>query len=429
MEIYAWIAFLVFVLGMLALDLGVFHRGDRAIPIREALAWSAFWFVLALGFGALIHASYQHHWLGFGTYGPEADTGREALVQYITAYVVEKSLSIDNIFVIAMIFAYFAVPLELQHRVLFWGILGALVLRGIMIAAGALLMARFQWVVYVFGILLLATAVKLLITRHDNQSLDSNPVVRLVRRFLPVTDGFRGHHFLVREAGKWAITPLGLCLLVVESSDVLFAIDSIPAVFAITRDPFLVFTSNVFALLGLRSLYFALAGMMHRFRYLKNSLVFLLAFIGVKMLLSHHHPIPNVVSLAVIAGILSVGIAASLIASRTDPVALGSPLGPELVRLGQFGLRQLWRVVILIVGSTVLLLGIVMIILPGPALLVIPAGLAILALELAWARRWLARFREGAGRAWEKRPWRDSEPGSATQEPKQESDHQHHGTQ
>ena len=395
MELYAWIGFVVFVLFMLALDLGVLHRSQRAIPVREAVAWSVFWFVLALGFGALVYASYEVHWLGFGTHGPELDSGREALVQYLTAYLVEKSLSIDNIFVIAMIFSYFAVPLELQHRVLFWGILGALVLRGVMIGAGALLLERFSWIVYVFGILLLVTAVKLLITRHDNTAIDDNPMVRLVRRLVPVTEEFRGQQFWIREAGRLALTPLGLCLLVVEFSDVMFAIDSIPAVFAITRDPFLVFTSNVFALLGLRSLYFALAGMMHRFRYLKTSLVFLLAFIGVKMLLAHHHPIPNIVSLSVILGTLGVGIGASLVASGRDTAALESPL-PEsdLTRLRQVGRRQVRRILILVSGSTVLLIGIVMIILPGPAMLVIPAGLAILALEFAWARRWLDRIKQ-----------------------------------
>ena len=393
-----WIGFLAFVLALLALDLGVFHRRDRAITIKEALAWSAFWIALSLAFNVLIYALYEHHWLGVGeTIGHELD-GRRAALQFFTGYVVEKSLSVDNIFVIAMIFAYFGVPLALQHRVLFWGILGALALRGVMIAAGAALIERFFWVTYVFGGLLIATAIKLLVVRHDNLEPEKNPLVRLIRRFFPVTDGFHGSSFFVRLDGSWTITPLGVALAVVGSSDLLFAVDSIPAIFAITRDPFLVFTSNVFAILGLRSLYFALAGTIARFHYLKTSLVFVLAFVGVKMLLTHHHPIPNVVALAVILGILGVGFIASMAAAYRDTAALESPLAEELERLRHVGLRQARRIAVLITGSTVVVIGILMIVLPGPASLVIPAGLSILAIEFVWARRWLAGIRKAAER-------------------------------
>jgi TerC family integral membrane protein len=393
-----WLGFLAFVLALLALDLGVFHRQDREITIKEALAWSAFWISLSLAFNVLIYALYQHHWFGVGdTIGHQLD-GREAALQFFTGYLVEKSLSVDNIFVIAMIFAYFGVPLALQHRALYWGILGALVLRGVMIAAGAAMIARFAWVTYAFGILLLATAIKLLVVRHDNLQPEKNPLVRLIRRFLPVTEGFEGRHFMVRLDGRWAVTPLGIALAVVESSDVLFAVDSIPAIFAITRDPFLVFTSNVCAILGLRSLYFALAGTIQRFRYLKSSLVFLLAFIGVKMLLAHHYPISNVVALAVVFGILVVGVAASMVEAYRDTAALESPLADELERLTQVGWRQGRRIAILITGSTVVLIGVAMIVLPGPASLVIPAGLSILAIEFVWARRWLAEIRKAAER-------------------------------
>ncbi len=404
-----WIGFLVFILGLLALDLGVFHRQDRAITIKEALAWSAFWIALSLAFNVLIFALYEHHWLGVGeTIGHEL-SGRQAALQFFTGYVVEKSLSVDNIFVIAMIFAYFGVPLAYQHRVLFWGILGALALRGVMIAAGAALIARFSWITYVFGALLLVTAIKLLVVRHDNLEPEKNPLVRLIRRFFPVTEGFHGRNFFVRHNGRWAITPLGIALAVVESSDVLFAVDSIPAIFAITRDPFLVFTSNVFAILGLRSLYFALAGTIEHFRYLKTSLVFLLAFIGVKMLLAHHHPIPNVVALAVVFGILGVGVAASMVAAYRDTAALQSPLADELERLRHVGLRQARKIAILVTGSTVVLIGIVMIALPGPASLVIPAGLSILAIEFVWARRWLKNLRKAAERVGIKLKSGDSE--------------------
>ena len=398
----AWLGFVLFVLGLLALDLGVFHRGDRVIGIREALAWSLFWIVLALGFNALIYLFYGNHWLGFGTIYPETLSGKQAALQFFTGYVVEKSLSIDNIFVIAMIFAYFRVPLAYQHRVLFWGILGALVLRGVMIGVGAVLIERFEWIVYVFGGVLLLTAVKLLVVRHDNLEPDKNLVVRLVRRFFPVSDEFHGRHFVVKIDSRWVVTPLGVCLIVVESSDLLFALDSIPAIFAITRDPFLVFTSNVVALLGLRSLYFALAGLVDRFRYLKMSLVFLLAYIGVKMLLSHHHPIPNIVSLAMIGGILGVGVLASVFAGHRDTARLRSPLQEQLGELGRVSLRQARRVAILVSGSTVLVIGLAMLVLPGPALLVIPLGLSILAIEFLWARRWLGKLREATRRAAEK---------------------------
>ena len=398
MTVVVWIGFVLSILGLLALDLGVFHRRDHAISIKEALAWSAFWIALALGFNVFVYFLYEFHWLGFGTLYRAQLGGAEAALKFFTAYVVEKSLSADNIFVIAMIFAYFRVPLALQHRVLYWGILGALVLRGVMIAAGTALIASFGWMVYVFGALLLITAVKLLITRHDNLEPERNPVVRLVRRVYPVVDDFEGHRFFVRRDGKRAVTPLFVALIVVETSDVLFAVDSIPAVFAITTDPFIVFTSNVFAILGLRALYFALAGIIERFRYLKMSLVFLLAYIGVKMLLSHHFPIPTPVSLAIIAGILGVGVAASILAAHRDTAALASPLADELHHLAEIGLRQGRRIVILVVGSTVLVVGLAMVVLPGPTFLVVPAGLVILGMEVIWARRWLCRIRRAVGK-------------------------------
>jgi tellurite resistance protein TerC len=323
-------------------------------------------------------------------------TGREAALQFFTGYLVEKSLSIDNVFVIAMIFAHFRVPLAEQHRVLFWGIFGAVVLRGMMIFGGIALIERFDWVVYVFGALLIFSAASMLIMRHDNLSPESNIMTRLVRRFYPVTTDFHGGHFFVPVDGVRHATPLFLALVLVETSDVTFAIDSIPAIFAITRDPFIVFTSNVFAILGLRSLYFVLAGLMEKFRYLKMSLVFLLAYIGVKMLLIHHYPIPNFVSLAVICGILSVGILASILAGK-DTIALMSPLAGEIERLVLHSYRQARKVVILLLGSTVLLVGLAMVLLPGPAVLVIPLGLAILGVEFAWARKWLKSIRQSIG--------------------------------
>jgi tellurite resistance protein TerC len=394
MTIIIWIAFVGLVSGFLALDLGVFHRRPHAISIKEALAWTAFWVALALVFNGFVYLLYEHHWLDFGTSLRQELEGREAALKFFTGYLVEKSLSIDNIFVIAMIFAYFGVPLQYQHRVLFWGILGALVLRGVMIVAGTALIAKFGWMTYIFGGLLLLTAGKLLVTRHDNLVPERNLLVRWVRKLYPVSNDFEGSRFFTVVDGKRAITPLFLALLVVESSDVVFAVDSIPAIFAITRDSFIVFTSNVFAILGLRSLYFAVAGMMNRFRFLKMSLVFLLAFVGVKMLLTHHHPIPTVISLAIIVGILTVGIVASVAASHRDTAPLESPLVEDLERLAMVSVRQARRIVVLTVGSTVLLIGVAMLVLPGPGIFVTWGGLAILAIEFVWARRWLVKVRK-----------------------------------
>jgi tellurite resistance protein TerC len=333
--IFVLIGFLALVLGIVMLDLGVFHKHARVVRMREALAWTSVWVTLALLFGVFVFYLYEHSLFDWdkqtlvdvkALYKDATSVGQTAAVDYLTGYLVELSLSLDNVFVIALILAYFRVPLAQQHRVLFWGIMGALVLRGIMIGAGAALIARFDWIIYVFGALLLVSAARMLLVRHDALEPERNLFVRLTRLMFPVTTQFHGEHFFTRLNGKLTATPLFLALVLVESSDVMFAVDSIPAIFAVTRDPFLVFTSNIFAILGLRSMYFLLAGLMDRFRYLKVSLVFLLAYIGVKMLVSHHFPIPNHISLAFIAGILAVGILASLAAPRRAQPHLPSPL-------------------------------------------------------------------------------------------------------
>ena len=350
-----WVGFTVFILGMLALDLGVFHRRSHVIRVREALIWSAIWISIALAFTLFVWFGYEHHWLGLGmTIDPvdgQMNDGKSATLKYLTAYVLEKSLSVDNLFVIAMIFGFLAVPAVYQHRVLFWGIIGALVLRGAMIAVGSQLVARYTWILYVFGAFLVITAIKMLIIKgHDDPT--QNVVVRLAKRFLPVTDRFHGQHFLVRAGstaaseaavagmplqvdaaverarpGQLMITPLFLALILVETTDVVFAVDSIPAVFAITGDPFLVYTSNVFAIMGLRSLYFALAGMLNRFRYLKVSLAIVLAIVGLKMLL--HNQLKealgsafNLYLLVVIVVVLAAGVIGSLF---SDPVVMPGP--------------------------------------------------------------------------------------------------------
>ncbi len=389
--ILVWVGFLSLIAVVVALDLGVFHKKAHVVTLPEALGWTTVWVALALVFGVFVYYLYELNLAGW-----DMDTaplsGSEAAIQYVTGYVLEKSLSVDNIFVIAMVFAHFQIPLADQHRVLFWGILGAVILRGVMILGGAILIARFDWIIYVLGALLLYSAASMLVMRHDNIALEDSIVVRLARRFYPLTTELHGSRFFVQINGVRTATPLFLALLLVEASDVTFAIDSIPAIFAITSDPFIVFTSNVFAILGLRSLYFVLAGLMEKFRYLKMSLVFLLAFVGVKMLLIHHHPIPNLVSLAIIGGILAVGIIASMKSAR-DSSELLSPLIDDLEQLAITTYKQARRAIILILGSSVLLLGVAFIVLPGPAVVVIPVGLSILAVEFAWARRWLRQIK------------------------------------
>ncbi len=313
MEIWIWVGFIVFILFMLALDLGIFNRNPHEITIKESLVWTIVWILLALLFNVGVYFFYEHHWLGIGDTVGHQTNGATASLNFLTAYIIEKSLSLDNIFVFALIFSYFDVPLRYQHRVLFYGILGALIMRGVMIAAGVVLIERFDWIIYVFGIFLIITAVRFLFASHEKLEPEKNPLFRLTRTMFPLTDEINSQRFFTKLNGKTAITPLFLVLILVESSDVLFAIDSIPAVFAVTHDPFLVFTSNVFAILGLRALYFTLAGVLKKFRYLKVSLFFLLAYVGVKMLLSHHYHIPPLVSLAIIAGILLIGIVASII--------------------------------------------------------------------------------------------------------------------
>lgn len=330
MSLLVWAGFLLLIVGLVLLDLGAFHRHAHRPSVREALLWSGFWVVLAGAFAGFVYALYGG-WLEPYLADPATSlSGGDAAIQFLTAYVLEKSLSIDNIFVIALIFTYFAIPPARQHRLLFLGILGAILLRGVMIALGTALLAHFAWIVYAFGLLLLASAVKLLLARESEAAIDDNVFVRLLKRFLPVEASTSSGAFLVKTAAGWCATPMLLALVLIETSDVMFAVDSIPAVFAATRDPFLVFTSNIFAILGLRSLYFVLAGCLSEFRYLKSSLVYVLAYVGVKMLLSHHFPIPNLVSLAVIGGILTVGVVASVIdARRTVAISPGVPRAKE----------------------------------------------------------------------------------------------------
>jgi tellurite resistance protein TerC len=292
-----WIVFNLFVLAMLVLDLKVFHRDAHEVKIREALMWSAFWIALALIFNVGIYYF----------------RGSEDALEYLTGYLIEKSLSVDNIFVFLLIFSYFRVSAQYQHKILFWGILGALIMRAILIFAGVALIERFHWVIYVFGAFLIFTGIKLAFEKDKEIEPDKNPALLFVRRFMPVTERFEGDRFFIRRAGRLFATPLFLVLVVVETTDVIFALDSIPAILAITTDPFIVYTSNVFAILGLRALYFALAGLLQLFHYLHYGLSAILVFVGVKMLVSDIYHIPVGAALGVVGGILALSVIASMI--------------------------------------------------------------------------------------------------------------------
>ena len=298
-QLLFWILFNVFVLVMLVLDLGVFHRRTHVVKFREALLWSAMWIALAAIFAVLVY-----FW-----------RGRGPSLEFVTGYVIELSLSVDNLFVFLLIFRYFQVPTVHQHKVLFWGILGALIMRAIFILAGVGLIRQFHWIVYVFGALLVYSGIKLF--RQENAEIhpEKNPLLRLFRRWIPVTKDYEGAKFFVRRPGLYA-TPLFIVLLVVETTDVLFAVDSIPAILAITLDAFIVYTSNVFAILGLRSMYFALAGMMELFHYLHYGLSLVLIFVGGKMLVSHYYQIPTELALGIVAGILIISVVASMVHPR-----------------------------------------------------------------------------------------------------------------
>ncbi|MBI5594888.1 MAG: TerC family protein [Elusimicrobia bacterium] len=301
--LWAWVAFVLFILFCLALDLGILHKKTETPTLKSALGWTAVWATLSLLFSAVVFRYMGH----------------EHGMNYLAGYLVEMSLSLDNIFVIAVIFQYFKVPPENQHRLLFYGILGAQVLRGVMIGAGTALVRRFDWTMYLFGALLLYTAWKMSTAGEEEVHPEHNPVLKLAKRFFPVTHEYHGDAFTVFAHGRTFLTPMALALVVVETSDVIFAVDSIPAIFGITTEPFIVFTSNIFAILGLRSLFFALAWMLRRFRYLKPAVIGVLGFVGVKMLLSHHVHVPVEVSLGVIAGALALGVGVSLLLTRNEP--------------------------------------------------------------------------------------------------------------
>ncbi len=299
-QIWLWIAFNIFVLVMLALDLGVFHRKAHEVKIKEALKWSAVWISLALLFNLGIY-----FW-----------RGKVVALEFLTGYLLEKSLSVDNIFIFLLIFSYVRVPTILQHKVLFWGILGALIMRALFIAAGITLINHFHWIIYIFGAFLIFTGIKMALQKGKKIHLEKNPITKLFSRFMPVTDDYEGSKFFVRKAEVVFATPLFIALLIVEFTDVIFAVDSIPAILAITQDPFIVYTSNVFAILGLRALYFAIAGIIQLFHYIHYGLSAILVFVGMKMLIVDIYHIPIGMALVVVSSILLISIIASFIRTQ-----------------------------------------------------------------------------------------------------------------
>ncbi len=312
-NLWGWVGFNAFVLVMLALDLGVFNRKAHSVSLKEALTWSAVWITLALLFN-------------LGLYFV---SGTEAALQFLTGYLIEKSLSVDNIFVFVLLFSAFRVPAAYQHRVLFWGVLGALVMRGILIAVGATLIEDFHWIIYIFGIFLIITGIRMGIHKETEVHPERNPVLKLVRRILPVTEDYEGQRFIVRRDGRTLVTPLLLVLVTIETTDLIFAVDSIPAIFAVTTNAFIVYTSNVFAILGLRSLYFVFANIIDKFYYLRIGLAVILSYVGVKMVLTDLFHIPTTLSLLVIALVLTVAILASLWRARTiEARATAAPQEP-----------------------------------------------------------------------------------------------------
>jgi tellurite resistance protein TerC len=302
-SIYFWIGFHIFIFLMLALDLGVFHKHTHKVPVKEAVIWSIIWISLAMIFNLFVFFEF----------------GKTKALEFLTGYVIEYSLSVDNIFVFILIFSYFAVKDQYQHKILFWGIVGALVMRGIFIFAGVALISRFHWIVIIFGGFLVYTGIRMLFQKEAEVDPEKNPIVRFFKRFLPVTNTLHGDKLFVRQNHRLYATPLFLVLLIIESSDLIFAVDSIPAILAISQDRFIVYTSNIFAIMGLRSLYFAIAGIMGYFRFLKIGLAFVLTFVGLKMLAAYFNfEIPIVLSLVIIITILVISILASLVIKEGD---------------------------------------------------------------------------------------------------------------
>ena len=388
-----WLLFFICIITLISIDLFQDkRRGHQVMTFGLSMTWTLIWIGCALAFNVLIYFIYEYDLIDHAINSPLK--GAEAALLFFTGYLIEKSLSLDNIFVIALIFSYFKIPPREQHRVLIWGVLGAIVMRFVMIFFGLALIQEFSWMNYVFGGLLILTALKMLTVKEHDVNPESNLIVRLAKRFFSVTDSIKGHAFFVKEKGKTLMTPLFLALIVVESTDLIFAIDSIPAILAITTDPVLIFTSNIFAILGLRSLYFALATAIDRFYFLRFSLIFLLAFIGIKMLLAHVYPIPTPISLGIIIAALMLGVAASIFIVDGKLASWAVPIQQQFKEIATVTIKDIKRIAILFAGLVILIAGIAMLVLPGPGLVFIPLGLMILAKEFLWAKALLKKLKD-----------------------------------
>ena len=389
-----WAIFLIAIVVMISIDLLVQKKqGLHVMTLGESTTWTLIWIGTALLFNLAVFWLYEHNMI-YPEGSLQAKSGKEAALLFFTGYLVEKSLSLDNVFVIALIFSYFHVPSILQHRVLIWGVFGAVILRFVMILLGSALISSFVFMNYIFGAFLTFTAIKMLLAKQEKMHPETNPVIMIAKKLMPVTHDFHGPSFFVHINGVRTMTPLFLSLLVVETSDVIFAIDSIPAIFSITTDPFLVFTSNIFAILGLRSLYFVLATAINRFYYLRFSLIFLLAFVGIKMLIAHFYPIDAALSLYIILGILTLGVLASLVTKDSIFAAFALPIYNQFRDIAIMTAKDIRRIVVLFTGVVILLAGLAMLVLPGPGLVFIFIGLVLLAKEFIWAKKLLDKIKK-----------------------------------
>lgn len=378
-------------------------RRRRVTSPWEALAWTSFWIALAITFGTWLYFAYEGAWFGLGeAVDAKVPDGRAAAMQFFAAYLVQKSLSVDNIVVIALILAYFRVPLEQQQRLLAWSLPVAVGMRGLAVAGGVLLIQAVPWTSYVFGVILVFSALRMLVQRAGKLDAES-PLVRMMSQRWPLAE-FDGGRFIGRRDGRRAPTPLLAALIMIGFANIVFAVDAVPAILAITREPLIVLAAILFALLGLHSLYFLLASIVERLFYMRLALVGVFLYVGVKMLLVNHVEIPAQLSLVLVSTLLVAGAAASALLRPPPGGRLESPFADEIEQFVTLTVKSARRIVVLVTGSTVLLVGVLMIVMPGPAILVIPAGLAILATEFVWARRMLARFQQEvrvlSGRAW-----------------------------
>jgi tellurite resistance protein TerC len=387
-----WAIFIFTVVALLLLDIGLLHRRVAQLSFLEAIALSGFWIVIGLAFTVFIYFAYEQAWLADYIPVTELD-GKQAVTQYLTAYLLEKSLSLDNLFVIAVILQSLNIPLHYQHRVLFYGIAFAILVRSIIIITGIQLMDMYSWMNYLLAALLLFAAFRLFINHIRVKQRAQNKLVNFITRFIPTTETIEDGRFFVRDGKTLLLTPLFIAMLMIESADIAFAIDSIPAVLSISQDAFIVVSSNIFAILGLRALYFLVASAMQQLHYLKISLVIILLLAAAKMVLLNTYPVDATLSLFIFSLVLVTGIIVSLLRKDREPLFATSPIAAEMGRIYDLTFAGLRRIIILVLGTSVIIVGIIMIVTPGPAIVVIPAGLAILATEFVWARIILKKFK------------------------------------